>query len=363
MTYPVPEHILSISTYKPGKPIQELERELGISGVIKLASNENPLGPSPRAMQAIADHIGSLHRYPDGSGFYLTRALSEWLHVPEASIVLGNGSDDIIGLLTRAFLLPGDTAVMTDPSFLMYEITVKAAGAEPVMVPLDGVNVDLDAIGEAIRPSTRMVFLTHPNNPTGKAIPRAELDRFLDKLPRNILLVMDEAYVEFIRTPGCGSTLDLVGSGRPVVVLRTFSKAYGLAGIRVGYGVMDPEIAGVLQRIRQPFNVNSLALVAAEAALKDTAFLEKTVSVVHAGLDYFYQSAEAMGLPYYKSDANFCMIRVNRPSVEVFEAMLKAGVIIRSMHAYGFPDCIRVNAGLETENSRFIATLKTVLAS
>ncbi|MDY6823292.1 MAG: histidinol-phosphate transaminase [Thermodesulfobacteriota bacterium] len=355
-----PDYILSITPYSPGKPIEELERELGIQGSIKLASNENPLGPSPLAVDAIRQGLDRLHRYPDGSGYYLVEKLADFLGVNRQQIVLGNGSDDIIGMLTKAMLYPGDEVVMTDPSFSMYEITTRVANAVPVTVPLDGLAIDLEAVLGAVTPKTRMVFLTNPNNPTGTIISWAAFEAFMAKLPAGVILVMDEAYIEFVREPDCLNGLEALADER-VVVLRTFSKAYGLAGLRVGYGVMSPELAALLNRIRQPFNVNSLAQAAAIAALDDTAFLARTLETVHGGLDFLCEALAERNIPCYPSQANFFLIDLQKAADPVFDALLKKGVIVRSMRSYGYPDYIRVTVGTHEENVRFLNVLAEVL--
>jgi histidinol-phosphate aminotransferase len=360
MKWLVPEYIRAIRPYVPGKPIEELEREYGIAGSIKLASNENPIGSSPKAMAAMTRAMASLHRYPDGAGYGLVKAVADTLAIPKDRIVIGNGSDDIISLLTKGFLQPGDSAIMPVPSFLMYEISVRAAWADPVFVPLTQMAIDLDAIARAVTPATRMVFLCNPNNPTGSIIRGDDFPGFLDRLPDTVIVVIDEAYIEFARDPGCLQGLAHVGENRPVVVLRTFSKLYGLAGLRVGYGVMAPGVAGILHRIRQPFNVNSIAQAAAAAALEDETFVRETLELVHRGLDDLYRGLDHLGLAYVPSQSNFFLIKVDRNADRVFEEMLKQGVIVRSMTSYGFPDYIRINVGLPEENRRFLDALAVV---
>ncbi|MFZ5564714.1 MAG: histidinol-phosphate transaminase [Thermodesulfobacteriota bacterium] len=356
-----PDYILSIKPYVPGKPIEEVERELGISGSIKLASNENPLGPSPLAVSAIQKALAGLHRYPDGSGYYLLEKLAKKLGVTRESIVLGNGSDDIIGMLTRALLLPGDEVVMTDPSFAMYDITTRMVNARPVYVPLEDHALNLNAVAGAVTPKTKMVFLTNPNNPTGTIFSRKDFERFLAAMPVHVIVVVDEAYIEFVRDPDCARAFDFLAANRPIVALRTFSKAYGLAGIRVGYGVMPPELVPLLNRVRQPFNVNSLAQAAAMAALDDEPFLERTLRTVHEGLQYFYREMDRLGIRYFPTQANFFLVDVKRDADAVFRELLKKGVIIRSMVSYGYPDYIRVTVGLPEENARLLKALKEVL--
>lgn len=359
----VPDYILSIQPYKPGKPIEELEREYGVKNSIKLASNENPLGPSPKAMAAMQSAMGNLHRYPDGSGYYLIKKLASKLGVGPGRIVLGNGSDDVIGMLVRAYLEPGDEAVMTTSSFLMYEIFVRSVNAVPVFVPLNAMAVDLPAMLASVTPRTRMVFLNNPLNPTGSYITRTDFETFLACLPDHVIVVLDEAYIEFARARDCLDGLALVREERPMAVLRTFSKAYGLAGIRIGYGVMPEAMASVLNRIRQPFNANSLAQAGAVAALDDDAFLNQSRELVHGEIDFMQAAIRGMGLTCYPTQANFFLIEVRRDAARVFDAMLKKGVIIRSMTSYGYPSCIRVNAGLRSENQRFLDALADVLSS
>ncbi len=357
----VPPHILSIDPYVPGKPIEELEREYGISGSIKLASNENPLGPSPKAMKVITAALGGLHRYPDGSAFKLTQILSEHLGVPPEMIVFGNGSDELIGLLCHAFLSTGDRVILPQPSFLIYEIMTRSVGAVPVSIPLKSLSIDLDDIIDAVTPDTRMVFITNPNNPTGTIIRKDAFERFLEKLPPRVLVVVDEAYIDFVRDETCAIGTDYLDGPNPVAVLRTFSKAYGLAGLRIGYGVMPKEIRELINRIRMPFNASIPAQVAAGAALGDEEFLRKTLRVVHDGLEYLFDALKALGLTCFPTQSNFFLIDMKRNADDVFEEMLRRGIIIRSMVSYGFPEYIRVNVGLPEENERFVEALKEIL--
>lgn len=365
MNPPVSESILSISPYKPGKPIEELAREHGVTDAIKLASNENPLGPSPKAMEAVRKALDAVHRYPDGACHELVAKLSAKLAVSPREIVIGNGSDDIIAMLTRAFLQPGDEAVIADPTFLMYEISIKTSGARIIKVPVEeSLGVRIDALLGAIGKRCRLVFLCNPNNPTGAVVSTGDFSRLLDGLPEDALLVVDEAYMEFVRDPDCARSLVLRATAdHPIVTLRTFSKAYGLAGLRVGYGVMPAWVADVLHRVRQPFNVNTLAQVAATAALDDREFLERSIRCVHEGIDWMQRQIAAMGLRCYPTQSNFFLIDVGKSADEVFEAMLRHGVIVRSMRAYGYPACIRVNAGTPRENERFVEALRKVIAS
>jgi len=361
MKISVPDYILSLKPYVAGKPLEELEREYGITDAIKLASNENPLGPSPLAIQAIQQAVEKLHRYPNGECYDLADRISKRLHVARENIIFGSGSDDIIAMLTRVLLQPGDEAVLPQPSFLFYEVMIRCSGAIPVEVPLIDNFTDLDGMLDRIGPQTRLVFLTNPHNPTGTLIAKEALDDFVTALPENVVLILDEAYIEFVRAPSCPSSMDYLDSGKMVVGLRTFSKAYGLAGLRIGYGLMPSYLAELLNRVRQPFNVNSLAQAAAVAALEDEGFLKDTVNLVSAELDFIYDALDNVGIEYWKSQANFLMIKVGKDANEVFEDLLKQGIIVRSMTSYGYPDCIRVTVGLHDENVRLLEVLPGVL--
>lgn len=357
----VPDSIMSIKPYVPGKPIEELEREYGLARSVKLASNENPLGPSPKAIEAVQKALSKTNRYPDGGWYLLRKKLADRYAVPMETIIIGNGSDDIIALLAHAFLKPGTEALIPFPSFLMYEISIKASGADVVRIPLDGYAIDLERMAGSCTEKTRMIFLTNPNNPTGSCFSSDEFDTFLRSIPGDVLVVVDEAYIEFVRQENAYNAMKNPLSDPRIICLRTFSKAYGLAGFRVGYGVMDREIADVLHRIRQPFNVNSLAQVAAEAAIDDREFLEKSLAVAHRGIDSLSQALSEMGLYPVPTQANFFLVDVRTDANRVFQEMLKLGVIVRSMASYGYGTYIRVNAGLDEENALFIDSLKRVL--
>lgn len=357
---PVSEAIATLLPYPPGKPIEELERELGIKGSIKLASNENPLGPSPKAVKAVQAALENIHRYPDGSCHYLREALAAHLSMPTASIILGNGSNEIIELLIRAYLKMGDEVVMADPSFAVYPIVVKAAGAKAVSAPLKGFRHDLPKMAGLITDRTRIVFIANPNNPTGTTVSETELKSFMQGVPEDVIVCVDEAYFEFVRTKGFPATLDYINEGKNVLLLRTFSKVYGLAGLRVGYGVGRPEMIDYMNRVRQPFNVNSLAQAAAKAALDDVEHLKNTIENNVIGLDYLFKELGAMGLECVPTEANFFLVKVVGGK-GVYEALLRKGVIVRPMASYNMPDYIRVSVGLPQENKRFVASLKDVL--
>ncbi len=356
----VPEWIQRLAAYPPGMPLEELEREYGITGSIKLASNENPFGPSPRALAALAGALGSLHRYPDGSGFYLRRALAERIGVAADAIILGNGSNDIIELAARAFLQPGDEAVMADQAFVIYQMVVQATGATPRAVPLRNYTHDLEAIARAISPATRLVFLANPNNPTGTIYTRDEWEDFLAAVPPHVLVLADDAYADYVEDPDYPDSLAYQRRGRLLLTLRTFSKIYGLAGLRVGYGVGPLEVIAVLNKIRQPFNVNSLAQVAALAALDDGEHVARTRANNREGLAYLRAACERLGRPYVPSWANFLLIDVG-DAARVYDALLRRGVIVRPMDVYGLPRHLRVTVGTPAENERLVASLAAVL--
>lgn len=357
----IPSFINEISPYIPGKPLEALEREYGITDSIKLASNENPLGPSPMAMEAIRTATLRMHRYPDEPGHVLLHKLADKNNLTPEQIVIGNGSDEILGLLSLALLQPGDEVIIPQPSFLMYTIVAQSAGATPIMVPLKEMAIDLDAVRAQVNQRTRLIFICNPNNPTGALISQSAFEDFLAVLPPGVVVVVDEAYTEFVREGRWSGQRFYLDSEPPVVTLRTFSKAYGLAGLRVGYGVMPTPLAEILNRVRMPFNVNALAQAAAAAALDDTDFLSKTISLVHKELDFIYCELDRRQLRYFPTQTNFFLIDVVRDAKQVFEKFLKQGVIVRAMTGYGYPQYIRINVGLHEENLRFISALDTVL--
>ncbi len=357
----VPEYIKTLVPYPPGKPIEELEREYGVKNPIKLASNENALGPSPKAVEAVKAILPILHRYPDGSGYYLKQKLSEKLGVTPQHLVLGNGSNDLIDFLIRTYVRPGVQVISSEPSFLVYRKMVQVAGGENVVVPLNDMRHDLDAISLAVTPKTAIIFMDNPNNPTATVINRADFDSFLKRLPEDVLVVLDGAYEEFVRDAECPLGYEYALKDPRVIGLRTFSKAYGLAGLRVGYGVMDPEVASMLDRVRQPFNVNAAALAAAEAALDDQEHLEKTLRLTWDGLDFLSQELEKLGCATMPGHTNFMLVDTGRDAREVYEAMLRKGVIVRAMGSYGFPSHIRITIGLPEENERFLNAFSEVI--
>jgi len=355
------EHILGIAPYEPGKPIEELERELMIHNPIKLASNENPLPPSDRVQKAIIAALSSLDRYPDGSGFYLRQALAKKHGVMPDQVVLGNGSNELIELLVRSFLRPGDEAVVPHPSFVVYPMIVQAAGGVRVMVMLKDFRLDLDAMARAITPMTKIVFVANPNNPTATIVTRDEVEHFMSRVPERTIVMFDEAYLEFAMGSDFPDTLAYVKQGRKVVVLRTFSKAASLAGLRVGYGIADADAIALMNRIRQPFNVNSLAQVAALAAIDDEAHILECVRMIEAGRHFLYDEFKRIGLQYVPSRANFILVDVGRNAADIYQKLLHQGVIVRPMTPFGLETAFRITVGTPEENRKLVKALRMVL--
>jgi histidinol-phosphate aminotransferase len=351
--------IAALSPYQPGKPIEELERELGIQGAIKLASNENPQGPSPRAVEAARRLLDQVHRYPDGTSFSLRAKLSERLGVGPGQLVFGCGADELLELVAKCFLGPGDECVFAWPSFAMYPIVTRGMGATPVRVPLDGALVhDLDAMARAVTGRTRVVMVCNPNNPTGTSLGAEAFDRFAAALPEDVVLVVDEAYVDFARRPDFPDALGWVARRPGTAVLRTFSKIAGLAGLRVGYAVADPSLAGWLERARHPFNVNLLAEAAAVAALDDVEHRERTLRENAAGLALLRRELGALGIETWPSEANFLLAR---PGPGTYERLLREGVIVRPLGGFGMPDHVRITVGLPEENERLVKALRRIV--
>ncbi len=360
-TLSVADHIRRLRPYVPGKPIEEVQRELGLTDVIKLASNENPLGPSPLAIEAIRNAAANVALYPEGSAPALREAVSALVQMPPETLVFGNGSDEVLHLLALSFLAPGDEVVQGDPSFAMYELYTTQMNATPVKVPLRDYTHDLDAMADAITHRTRLVLVANPNNPTGTLVTQTQVDRFLARVPEDVIVVFDEAYHEYVRHPDAPDLLPLVRDGRNVAVLRTFSKAYGLAGLRVGYGIMRPEIAETLNRVRSPFNVNLLAQAAATAGGQDGEHLRRTLALNDEGREFFYGEFQALGLTYIPSEANFVMVDTCRDSRAVFDALQRRGVIVRAGAGLGLPTFLRVSVGTMPQNRRFVGALTDVL--
>ncbi|UCE88712.1 MAG: histidinol-phosphate transaminase [Pseudomonadota bacterium] len=362
--------VRALQPYQPGKPLDELEREYGIRNAVKLASNENPLGPGPLVLERIRGELGELARYPDGNGFALKQALSAKLGVGTAQLTLGNGSNDVLELVARAFVDCGDEVIFSQHAFAVYPIVTQAVGARAVVTPAADWGQDLDAMRAAIGDRTRLVFVANPNNPTGTWLTGAALQNFLDAVPSQVLVVLDEAYFEYAADGATGATgypsgIAWLSRYPNLIVTRTFSKAYGLAGLRIGYGVSHPQIADLLNRVRQPFNVNSLALAAASAALEDTDHLAHSLQANAHGMAQLTGGFESLGLEFIHSAGNFVSVRVavrdGMSGLDVYEALLRQGVIVRPVANYGMPEHLRITVGTAAENARVLDALKTTL--
>ncbi len=351
----------NLSPYKPGKSIEELEREIGRGDLIKLASNENPLGPPEKVLAAISREHGNLARYPDGGAFYLKQKLSERLDVAPEMITLGNGSNDVLEMLARSFLGPGTEAIVSQHCFVVYPLLTKALGANLVEIKTRNFRPDLDSTLKSINKKTRMIFLANPNNPTGTWISKKEITRFMNNLPRSILVILDEAYYEYVNSHDYPDGIDLQREYENLIVTRTFSKAYGLAGLRIGYSVSNPEIAELMNRIRQPFNVNSLSLVAAGLALDETDFLKESISINEDGMKFLEQTFSRLDLQYIPSAGNFLTVDLGQSAFPIYELLLQKGIIVRPIEVYGLPNHLRVSIGLPHENERFSEALEETL--
>ena len=348
--------------YKAGKPIEELERELGLTRIIKLASNENPLGPGKKALAAIQAALPELALYPDGSGFMLKQALAEKYAVDESQITLGNGSNEILELVARAFLSPEHEAVFSQHAFAVYPIVTQAVGATAVVVPAVDYGHDLEGMLLAVTEKTRLVFIANPNNPTGTLLSQASLERFIGALPDTCVCVLDEAYFEFVSRVEPINSIDWLKSCPNLLITRTFSKAYGLAGLRMGYGLSSPQLADILNRVRQPFNNNALALVAAVAALGDDEHLQQTITVNAQGMQQLTDGFKTLGLEWVPSAGNFVLVDLKQPGLSVYEALLHKGVIVRPVGVYELPNHLRISIGTKAENQRFLEALTDILA-
>jgi len=359
---PVNTALKTLPTYQPGRPIEEVARELNLpaSEIIKLASNENPLGPSPAALAAMQKVLANLNLYPDGNAFYLKQKLAEKLGVTPANLVLGNGSNEIIEFVGHVYFAPGVDVVVSQFCFAIYPLVAKLMGANVITVPAKNHGHNLPAMLRAITPQTRVVFVANPNNPTGTLAPREELIKFVNDIPDNVLLVMDEAYVEFLDDAVDLVSLIRLGARPNLLLMRTFSKIFGLAGLRLGYGIGHPDLIAVLEKIRQPFNINSIAQAGALAALDDVEHMCQTRENNARGLDFFQRAFRDLKLEYITSAANFILVRVGEGQ-KVFEAMQKLGVITRPMGGYQLPEWIRISVGTLKENERCLEALKTVL--
>jgi len=359
--------VQGLRPYEPGKPLSELEREYGVRDAIKLASNENPLGPSPAALEAARGVIGEIARYPDGNGFELKRAIAHRYGVDIRGITLGNGSNDVLEIIARAFLLPGLESVFSQHAFAVYPIVTQAIGATARVVPAhDGSHGpryghDLEGMLAAFNNKTRVVFIANPNNPTGTWLKRDELEAFLERVPQQVIVVLDEAYVEYVTEAEYPDSIPWLSRFPNLILTRTFSKAYGLAGLRVGFALSHPEVTDILNRVRQPFNVNIIAMTAASVALMDRAHLEASLKLNQSGMQQWVDAMAEMGLDYIPSVGNFLCVDVGRPAAAVYETLLHEGVIVRPVANYGLPNHLRITLGLTQENRRAITALRKVL--
>jgi histidinol-phosphate aminotransferase len=349
-----------LAVYEPGKPIEETARELGVdpSSIIKLASNENPLGPSAKAVQAMRNALEHAHLYPDGSGFYLRNAIAAKLEVTPENVILGNGSNEVIEFVGHAFLNPGDDVITCQYAFIVYKLLATAFGVRTIETPSPEYQQDLDATLDSITSKTRLIFIPNPNNPTGTLIPEGAIDSFMSRVPDNIVVVFDEAYFEFLDAPP--DTLRFIRNGRNVVVLRTFSKIHGLAGLRIGYAIAPQEITEVLHKTRQPFNVNSIAQAGAIAALGDDAHLRETKRVIDEGRAYLQEQFADMQIRFVPAAANFVMVNVG-DGCAVFQKLLQRKIIVRPLKGYGLPEWVRISVGTMEENKKLIAALTEVI--
>lgn len=375
LTHHVPEYIRTLAPYVPGKPIEETQREYNLRRVVKLASNENPLGPSPQAILAVKKVMSEMHRYPDGSAFGLKKRLASALDVAPSSLIIGNGSNEVIDFLIRTYCLPGNSIVTSQAAFVAYKLCAQIQGVRTLEAPMTkNLEFDLDAILELARKdeSVRMVFIANPNNPTGTYVNRAALESFFDELSKvrngSILAVLDYAYWEYVSAEDLPDPIQLMkqfAHRLNIVVLKTFSKIYGLAGFRVGYGVGAPEVVSHLEKVRQPFNVNALGLVAAEAALDDEAFVLKSRKVNQEGLSYWQNELEQLKVPYWKSEGNFLLANVQQglgvSGSDLYQACLRKGVIFRPVANYGLPGALRISVGKPEENRMAVRVLRKII--
>lgn len=356
--------VRGLQAYQPGKPIDELERELGITDIIKLASNENPLGPGGAVLRAINAELSELSRYPDGNGFALKSTLAKRLAVDTSQITLGNGSNDILELVARAFVSPENEVIFSQHSFAVYPIVTQAVGAKAVVVPALNWGNDLPAMLAAITDNTRLVFIANPNNPTGTYNAAASIANFVRQVPEHVLVVIDEAYFEYAQylCSDYATSLPLLSDYSNLLITRTFSKAYGLAGLRIGFSISSPAIANFLNRVRQPFNVNSLAMVAAQAALSDDDYLQQSLVLNDQGIKQYESAFAALGLKWIPTAGNFICVNLAGNGRDIFEALLREGVIVRPVDNYAMPEYLRITVGTEAENNRCIDALKKVLS-
>ena len=353
--------VSGLKPYCPGKSIEELQRELGLDEVIKLASNENPLGPSKNVLDAISA-TKDLSRYPDGNGFYLKKKLAEKHNVEIKNITLGNGSNDILEMAARVFVTAQHEVIYSKHSFAVYPLVTQAVGGKHVVAPANNWGHDLDAMLASVNDNTRLMFIANPNNPTGTWVDRKNLRNLLEQIPSHVIVLVDEAYFEYAKNeeqyPDCSLWINDFNN---LIVTRTFSKAYGLAALRMGYSLSHPDIANLLNRVRQPFNNNSLALVAADVALQDTDYIKNSIKLNQSGMSQLIQAFDDMGLEYIPSKGNFLCVNFEQPVVKIYESLLKEGVIVRPILDYDMPNHLRVTIGIESENNKFIKGLKKIM--
>lgn len=354
--------IETIKPYQGGKPIEEVKRELGIAEIIKLASNENPLGPSPLAKQAIQEISDQVHFYPDGNAYYLKADLAKHLGVTEDHLIMTNGSNEVLTLVGETYLGPGDEVIYAEGAFVVYGLVATVTGATPVVVPMLNDTHHLPSMAAAINENTKAIFIANPNNPTGTMVTATETAHFMAQVPEDVLVVFDEAYYEYVAHPDYPHTLPYVMEGRNFIITRTFSKIYGLAGLRIGYGIAPPSVIATMNPVRQPFNCNAVAQAAARAALKDFDYVKKSQSLNDEGKQFLYSAFDKLGLRYIKTEGNFIMVFVNQPGADLVEAMMEKGVIVRAMEGYGYPDAIRVTIGKQEENKRFLEVLTPLVS-
>lgn len=354
------EYARNLIPYVPGKPVEELERELGIRDAIKIASNENPLGPSPLALRAVSEALSKLNRYPDGDAFYLKHKLAERLRVNPGNLIFGNGSNEVIEIVARTFMKPGDEAVMGEFAFIVFPIVTQAVGAKAIISPMPDLTHNLRDMSERITPRTKAIFIANPNNPTGTMVKREEFEWFLERVPEDIIVVVDEAYFDYVEDPDYPNSLDYRSLEKSIITVRTFSKIYGLAGLRLGFGVSSEEIISYMNRVREPFNINSLAQVGAIAALDDEVHIGRSREINRKGLEYLSRELEKMNLPFAPSFTNFMLMDLGTDPIPIYNALLREGVIVRPVLNYGLKTHIRVTIGLPEENERFIGAIKRV---
>ena len=350
--------INDLSPYEPGKPIEDLERELGIKNAVKLASNENPVGPSPRVLQSIENILKNTHRYPDGNATKLKEVIGRKFSVKPNQVTIGNGSNDIIEFIARSFLGTDDSAIYSEHAFAVYPLVVKAVGAEGIEVPAKNFSHDLDAMLDSIKSNTKIIFIANPNNPTGSFIGRSEILKFLDKVPENIIVLLDQAYFDYSSFEDSDVDFDILNNYPNLVMSRSFSKAYGLAGFRIGYSVSSEDIANYLNRVRQPFNANSLALFAAEQAIEDEEFMNKCLQLNLEQKKVLYKGLESLGFHCLPSKGNFISFDCKEDSTGLFNRLLSQGVIVRTLGVYKMPNFLRVSVGLPEENLIFLEKLQ-----